>query len=291
MFGCRVQKITVDTGFNCPNRDGTAGVGGCIYCNATGSGSGAFAKGVSVKDQIEIGKKAMIRRYKAKKFLVYFQSYSNTYAPVDQLTQIYGEALDIDGVVGLCIGTRPDCVSESVLDLLADLSRKHLIWLEYGLQSAHDQTLTAINRGHDRAAFKRAVNESHKRGIRTCAHIILGLPGETRAMVRQTARFLADLDIGGVKLHLLYVVKGTPMERLYSQGQYRCLTQDEYVEWTCDVLERLPKNAVVHRLTGDPHLEELVAPEWSLDKRGTLLAIEQRLEERDTRQGQLVQTT
>ena len=288
LFGCRVQKITVDAGLNCPNRDGTVGVGGCIYCNATGSGSGAFAKGVSVREQIEIGKKAMIRRYKAKKFLVYFQSYTNTYAPVDHLAQIYGEALAIDGVVGLCIGTRPDCVSEPTLDLLADLSQKHLIWLEYGLQSAHDSTLSVINRGHDRTAFVRAVKETQARNIRACAHIILGLPGETRQMVRQTARFLTDLDIGGVKLHLLYVVKGTPLEKLHNRGQYRCLTQEEYVEWTCDVLERLPKNAVVHRLTGDPHPDELVAPQWSLDKRGTLSAIEQRLEERKTRQGQLV---
>ncbi len=287
MFGCRVQKITVDAGLNCPNRDGTVGTGGCIYCNATGSG--AFAKDVSVAEQIEIGKKAMIRRYKAKKFLVYFQSYSNTYAPVDHLTQIYQEALAVDGVAGLCIGTRPDCVSEPILDLLADLSRKHLIWLEYGLQSAHDRTLATINRGHDRAAFAWAVREAHARGIRTCAHIILGLPGETRDMVRQTARFLADLDIGGVKLHLLYVVKGTPLERLYSQGKYRCLTQKAYVEWSCDVLERLPKNTVIHRLTGDPHPDELVAPLWSLDKRGTLSAIEQRLEGRDTRQGQLIE--
>lgn len=287
MYGCRVQKITVDAGLNCPNRDGTVGVGGCIYCNATGSGSGAFAKGVSVREQIEMGKKAMIRRYKAKKFLVYFQSYSNTYAPVDHLAQIYREALAIDGVVGLCIGTRPDCVSEQALDLLKDLSQKNLIWLEYGLQSAHDQTLEAINRGHDRATFARAVNEAQNRNIRTCAHIILGLPGETRQMVRQTARFLADLDIDGVKLHLLYVVKNTPLEHLYNQGQYHCLTQEEYVEWSCDVLERLPKNAVVHRLTGDPHPDELVAPQWSLDKRGTLAAIEQHLEKRDTRQGWL----
>lgn len=288
-FGCRVQKITVDAGLNCPNRDGTLGRGGCIYCNATGSGSGAFATGVSVKEQIEIGKTAMIRRYKAKKFLVYFQSYSNTYAPVDQLAKIYNDALSIDGVAGLCIGTRPDCVSEPVLDLLADLSQKNLIWLEYGLQSAHDKTLATINRGHDSAAFARAVKASQKRDIRTCAHIILGLPGETRAMARQTARFLTDLDIDGVKLHLLYVVKNTPMEKLYNQGKYRCLTQEEYVEWTCDVLERLPKTAVIHRLTGDPHPDELVAPQWSLDKRGTLAAIEQRLEDRDTRQGQLAE--
>ncbi len=243
-FGCRVQKITVDAGLNCPNRDGTVGHGGCIYCNATGSGSGAFAKGVSLKEQIEIGKKAMIRRYKAKKFLVYFQSYTNTYAPDDQLAKTYNEALAIDGVAGLCIGTRPDCVSEPILDLLADLSRKHLIWLEYGLQSAHDKTLAVINRGHDSAVFAQAVKQAQARNIRTCAHIILGLPGETRAMVRQTARFLANLDIGGVKLHLLYVVKNTPMEKLYHQGKYRCLTQEEYVEWSCDVLERLPKTAV-----------------------------------------------
>lgn len=285
-FGERVQKITVDAGLTCPNRDGTVGRGGCTYCNALGSGTGDAALGLSVAEQIRRHRGAVARRYKAKKFLVYFQSYSNTYAPVERLRQLYGEALSAtDGIVGLSIGTRPDCVDEPRLALLEELARSHLIWVEYGLQSAHDETLKAIRRGHDLACFERAVAKTRGRGIRICAHVILGLPGEKREHMMTTARTLAGMGVDGVKLHLLYVARGTPLAADYLAGTFRCLDQAEYADLVGEFLSFLPPETIIQRLTGDPHPEELVAPGWSLDKRGTLDLIFQRMTETGIRQG------
>jgi hypothetical protein len=286
-FGVRVHKLTVDAGLTCPNRDGRVGRGGCIYCNAKGSGTGAHARGLSITEQLEAGKAAVARRFKAKKFIAYFQSYSNTDAPLEQLRAMYDEALKVDGIVGLSVGTRPDCVDASVLGLLESYARRTLVWVEYGLQSAHDVTLARINRGHDVATFRQAVLETAGRGILICAHIILGLPGEDAEQMNATADFVARLPIDGVKLHLLYVVRDTPMESLYRSNAYRCLTQEEYVELVCDLLEKLPPRMVIQRLTGDPHRDELVAPQWALAKAETLHLIQQRLAFRDTHQGRL----
>jgi radical SAM protein (TIGR01212 family) len=287
-FGERVHKITVDAGLTCPNRDGTNGTGGCIYCNAKGSGTGAHARGLSITEQLEAGKIPVARRFKARKFVAYFQSFSNTYAPAQRLKAMYDEALAVPDVVGLAIGTRPDCVNDDVLALLEAYARDRLIWIEYGLQSAHDDTLKRINRGHDTAAFTRAVRATAGRGIQICAHIILGLPGESHDMMRASADFIAGLPIDGVKLHLLYVIKGTPMELLLNNGDYRCLEQSAYVDLVCDMIERLPKRMVIQRLTGDPHAHELVAPQWALQKGETLNLIKARLVERDTWQGRNV---
>lgn len=276
-FGCRVQKISVDAGLSCPNRDGTVSTGGCIYCNARGSGTGAYSRGMSITAQLEKGKAFLSKRYKAKKFLAYFQSYSNTYAPVETLQRLYAEALDVPDIVGLSIGTRPDCVDEPKLSLLEHLARDRLIWIEYGLQSACDETLARINRGHNLRCFENAMAATRGRGIHICAHVILGLPGETRDHMRRTAEALAALKIDGVKLHLLYVVKSTPMETLYRSGGYRPLEQAEYVDLVCDFLGRLPPETVIQRVTGDPHREELVAPLWAMDKQGTLRLIHERL--------------
>ncbi len=288
LFGCRVQKITLDAGLSCPNRDGRISSGGCIYCNVRGSGTGADARGLSITAQLIRGKETLGRRYKARKFLAYFQSFSNTYAPLKRLKTLYDEALNVQDVVGLSIGTRPDCINEPVLELLQAYTQRYLIWIEYGLQSAHDATLTLINRGHDLKCFQNAVRATRKRGIQICVHVILGLPGETRSDMLETAHTLAELEIDGLKIHLLYVVKGTRLESLYRQGRFRCLNQAEYVERVCEFLERIPPQVVIQRLTGDPHPEELVAPQWALEKTETLNMIRQVLEERDTRQGQLV---
>jgi len=290
-FGCRVQKITVDAGLRCPNRDGRIATGGCIYCNARGSGTGArsgtgaHAAGKSITEQLLQGKRRLARRYNAKKFIAYFQSFSNTYAPVETLRSLYSEALAVDDVVGLSLGTRPDCIDDAVSDLLAEFNERSLVWLEIGLQSAHNRTLARINRGHDFACFQRAVETAHRHNLQVCAHIILGLPGENAADMQATADALARVGVDGVKLHLLYVIRGTVLESLYRRGQYRCLSQPQYVDRVCDVLERLPASVVVQRLTGDPHPEELVAPQWSLRKRETLERIQRRLEQRATRQG------
>ena len=284
-FGCRVQKISVDAGLTCPNRDGTVGRGGCIYCNQNGSGTGAYASGLSVSQQIRAGKAFLSRRYRAKKFIVYFQSFTNTYAPVETLARLYDEALAVKDVVGLSIGTRPDCVDEAVLSLLESYAKDRLVWIEYGLQSMHDDTLQLIQRGHDFRCFTDAVAQTQGRGIQVCTHLILGLPGEDRKKIHQTANTVAALDIDGVKIHLLYIIKGTPLERLYRQRRYTCLEQKGYVSLVCDVLERLPPDMVIHRLTGDPHREELVAPRWSLNKSQTLNLIRKTMIQRNARQG------
>ena len=288
MFGCRVQKITIDAGFSCPNRDGTVATGGCIYCNDRGSGTGAHAQGLSITEQLLEGKARLAARYKAKKFIAYFQSFSNTYAPVATLKRLYDEALAVEEIVGLFIGTRPDCVDLTVLDLLAGYAADHLVVIEYGLQSAHDSTLALINRGHDAGCFKAAVRETHKKGLKVCAHVILGLPAETRQHAIATARFLGDLGIEAVKIHLLYVIKGTRLETLYRQGGYRCLSQEAYAGLVCDFLDHLPPRVIIQRLTGDPHPAELVAPGWALRKAETLNLIKEKLEQRRTWQGKAV---
>jgi radical SAM protein (TIGR01212 family) len=285
IFGYRVQKITIDAGLTCPNRDGSISHGGCIYCNIRGSGTGAYAKGLSVTRQLTIGKKSLSKRYKAKKFIAYFQSFSNTYAPLQKLKRLYDEALSVEDIVGLSIGTRPDCVDEAVLDLLQQYAKHHLIWIEYGLQSARDETLAFINRGHDVQCFKNAVEKTKNRGIKICAHVILGLPHETRQDMMHTATTIATLGIDGVKLHLLYVVKGTALEAIYRKGEFKCLEQSAYVDLVCDFLERIPAEMVIQRLTGDPHRKELVAPQWALKKTETFNLIQQTLEKRDSWQG------
>ena len=288
-FGCRVQKITIDAGFSCPNRDGTLSTGGCIFCNERGSGTGAHGKNISITEQLVRGKAALFRRYKAKKFIAYFQAFSNTYASIDRLESIYEEALSVPDVVGLSIGTRPDCVDEKVIHLLEGYAKNHLIWLEYGLQSSHDDTLSLINRGHDFHCFEKAVDLSKNRGIMICAHIILGLPGENRSHMLKTAETISKMDIDGLKLHLLYVIKGTHLEKLYQQGGYKCLEQIEYSNIICDFLERIPREVVIQRLTGDPHPEELVAPDWAMKKAETLALIRSTLEKRDTWQGKYLE--
>ena len=283
-FGCRVRKITVDAGLTCPNRDGTVGIGGCIYCNERGSGTGA-SRTLSVGEQIESAKEYMRRRYGVEKYIVYFQSFSNTYAPVSRLERLYGEALAAEDIVGLAIGTRPDCVPEETLDLIGDLGRRTYISLEYGLQSAHDATLARINRGHGFVVFRDAVERTRRRNIDVTVHVILGLPGETKAEMFETARAIGSMGIRGVKIHLLYVVRGTRLHDMFAAGNYTCLTRDAYADIVADFLAILPPDMVIHRLTGDPHRDELVAPEWALDKEANLAAIRRAMEERSIVQG------
>lgn len=285
LYGCRVQKITVDAGLTCPNRDGSLGVGGCIYCNSKGSGTGAARLSVPVSRQIENAKAVLSKRYKAEKFIAYFQSYTNTYAPLPVLKQLYSEALSVRDVVGLSIGTRPDCVPDATLDYLGDLQRSHSIWIEYGLQSAHDRTLERIRRGHSVQDFTDAVQRTRARNIPVCAHVILGLPGESREDMLETARFIASQDIQALKIHLLYVVRGTVLEEWYHRGEYHCLTREEYVSIAGDFLALLPPDMIIQRLTGDPHPDELAAPLWALEKGINLRAIGEYMERAGIYQG------
>ncbi|OQY50220.1 MAG: TIGR01212 family radical SAM protein [Desulfobacteraceae bacterium 4572_89] len=285
LFGQRVQKIAVDAGLSCPNRDGVSSRHGCIYCNSKGSGSGAFSRGLSIKEQIEAGRIGMIKKYKAKKFLVYFQSYTNTYTTCARMEQMYDEAFSCDGIVGMAIGTRPDCVDEEKLSLIQSYCSDYLVWLEYGLQSVHDRTLALINRGHGFREFANAVEMTRGRGINICAHVILGLPGEDRAMMFETARTLAHSGINGVKIHLLYVIKDTPLDRMWQKGKYICMEQEAYVDMVCDFIELLPKYIIIQRITGDPHGEELRAPAWAGRYRETFNMIQSTLEKRDSFQG------
>jgi radical SAM protein (TIGR01212 family) len=284
-FGERVQKITLDAGLTCPNRDGQVGQGGCLYCNARGSGTGAWSRGQSISQQVQEGRTRLGRRYGADKFIAYFQSFTNTYAPIEHLRALYREALDCPGVVGLSVGTRPDCLSDEVLELLADLNKDYLVWLELGLQSAHDATLKRLNRGHNVACFQEAVTRAAARHLETVAHVILGLPGEGPGETAATAAYLAGLPLQGVKIHLLYVTRDAALASLYQSGVYQCLTEGEYVAAVVDFLELLPPRFIIHRLTGDPHPGELLAPEWCLDKTRVLNLIKTEFARRGSRQG------
>jgi len=288
LFGERVQKISLDAGMSCPNRDGTLSRKGCIYCDARGAGTGAFIhENLSIEEQIARSKKFLTARYGARKFIAYFQSFTNTYAAPARLKALYDEAVAQEDVVGLSVATRPDCLDTEKLDLLASYGRGVLVWLELGLQSSHDQTLTRINRGHDASCFEKAVRMARLVGLPVCAHVILGLPGENRQMMLHTARYLSGLPVAGVKIHLLYVVKGTPLAALFEKGRLRCLDQETYANLVVDFLERLPPRMVIHRLTGDPPKTELLAPLWAKDKTKTLNLIKSILEKRNTHQGRL----
>jgi len=284
-FGIKVQKISLDAGFTCPNRDGKVGYGGCIYCHNPGFVAATPHRSKKIREQIEIAMiSAKKRRFKGK-FLAYFQAYSNTYAPVDTLKQLYDEALEDDEIVGLSVGTRPDCVSEEVLSLLERYALRYLVWIEYGLQSAHDKTLKLINRGHDFKCFRDAVKRTRDRGIYICAHVILGLPGEDEEKMYETIRILSDLKIDGIKLHHLQVVKQTVLEDRYRNGGIRVFSRDEYISLVCNIIERLPSGMVIHRLMGDVRPGLLVAPDWKMPKTEIIARVDKELERRNTYQG------
>ena len=288
IFGERVQKISLDAGLGCPNRDGAISNRGCIYCDSRGSGTGALINhGLSIDEQVIRARERIKKRYRSWKFIAYFQSFTNTYAPLSHLKTLYDQALGHKGMVGLSVGTRPDCVDMDVMRLLASYQTDHLVWIEYGLQSAHDITLERINRGHDVACFNRSVFMADQCGLNVCVHVILGLPGEDREMMLQTAEFISGLPIHGVKIHLMYVVNNTELARLYQKGEFRCLEREEYVELVVDFLELLPPGMVIQRLTSDPVRSELVAPSWARDKPGTLGLIREALERRNSWQGRL----
>jgi len=287
-FGCRVHKISVDAGFGCPNRGGGRSPDGCLFCDPGGSGATGIRRQVGVAAQLDAGKEVMSRKYKAGRYLAYFQPFSNTYAAVSRLRQLYDEALGVTDVVGLMVGTRPDCVAEDVMELLEEYHRRTYFWLELGLQSIHDATLARLGRGHDAATFLDAYARAKRRNLRVCVHVILGLPGESRREMLATVEFLGRMQVDGIKLHLLHVLDNTPLGRLYRKEGFEILEQQTYVEIVADALELLPPATLIHRLTGDGPREQLLAPLWSLNKWEVLNAIDAELERRGTVQGSRV---
>jgi len=285
VFGESVRRIPIDAGFDCPNRDGTLGREGCLYCNNQGFSPGAREVRRSVGEQVRAAAARHMARGRAEKFIAYFQAFTNTYASVEVLRARYDEALAIPEVVGLAIGTRPDCVPEEVLDLIAGYASRWLVWVEYGLQSARDATLSQIGRGHDFASFVDAVERTRRRRIRVCAHVILGLPGEGWRDMMYTAEQLAALGVEGIKLHNLHVLAGSPVERAFRAGEVRLLTMDEYVGLVCDVLERMRPLTVVQRLVSSAPDPFLVAPRWCREKSLFLRKVREEFARRGTVQG------
>ncbi|MDA8125348.1 MAG: TIGR01212 family radical SAM protein [Deltaproteobacteria bacterium] len=282
-FGCRVHKLPIDAGFTCPNRDGSVAVGGCIYCDSRGSALRMAGPLPTVAEQLRRGKAHY--RPGAEKFVAYFQTYTNTYGPVEKLKSLYDEALAEEDVIGLSIGTRPDCVPDETLALIRSYGAKAHVWLEFGLQSLQDRTLREINRGHDAAAFFDAVQRAAGGPILLCVHLIVGLPGESRAEILETARTIAGLPIDGIKIHSLLALAGTELGERYKRGEIPMLSRDEYVETVCDILEILPPEMVVQRLTADGYREIFLGPEWATNKLAVLNAIDGELKRRDSWQG------
>jgi len=284
-FGCKVYKLPIDAGFTCPNRNGQAAVGGCIYCDGRGSKLRQAGPLPSVTEQIEKGKAYYTVHRQAGKFIAYFQTFTNTYGSLEHLRRLYDEALASPDVLGLSIGTRPDCVPNAVLDLLEKYAKTRHVWLELGLQSIHDRTLTFLNRGHDRETFIGAVDRVQGRGINLCVHIIVGLPGETRQDILETARVLAGLPIQGIKIHALLALQGTALGNMYENGAITLISKEEYVTTVCDILEILPPESVIQRLTADGYKDIFLGPAWAVNKMDVLNSIDRELKRRQTWQG------
>ena len=283
-FGVKVYKITLDAGFSCPNRDGTISTGGCIFCDEGGSFSQAHSNLLSIEEQIEEGVKTLSARFKAQKFMSYFQAYSNTYKPVKELEKIYNASLCREDIVGLSIGTRPDCIDDEKLDLIAGYKDDYYTWIEYGLQSIHDKTLRKINRGHDFDCFLKAYEKTKERGINVCVHVIFGL-WESHDEIMQTAQKLAQLGVDGVKIHMLCALENTKLADMYSRGEIDFMSEDEYIQTVCDFLEYLPKTTTIHRLAGNGLKKNLIAPCWLGAKMDCLNKIDRELMKRNSFQG------
>ncbi len=257
-FNKKVYKITLDAGLYCPNRDGTISFGGCLFCDEVGSYSRCNQK-ISIKDQIQASIEKLSAQFKAEAFIAYFQSYSNTYANVEKLKKIYDSVFEFDKIVSIAIGTRPDCVDEEKLDLISSYPEP---WVEYGLQSAKDETLKFLNRGHDFECFKNAVIKTKEKGIKVCAHIILGLPNENKKDMMETAKKLADLNIDSIKIHMLTILKDSPLAKMYFENPFYLMDMEQYSEIVCDILEILPKTCNIQRIAGSGYSETTICPKW-----------------------------
>ena len=283
-FGRRVQRLSLNAGFTCPNRDGKISREGCIYCNDEGFSPFARTR-LSLEQQIRQSIIYARNRYKAEKFIAYFQNATNTYAPLDKLKKAYNTIREFPDIVGLYISTRPDCVDEKRLDLIASFRKDYEVWIEYGLQSAHDRTLKFINRGHIFHDFVKAAEMAVERKIKVGAHVILGLPGETQADILSTAQKLAKMPVSGIKFHMLHVLKDTKLERYYNEGKIKLLSFNKYVECVCDFLETISPVCVIFRIISDAKDDFLIAPKWINRKSEVINAVNNEFKRRGTKQG------
>lgn len=284
-FGQKVFKISLDAGFSCPNRDGTISKLGCVFCSERGSGDFAGDRQFSISKQFEDIKKMMNKKWKSGKYIAYFQAYTNTYADVSILKKKYDEALMQDDVVAMAIATRPDCLSEDVLDLLEHYNKKTYLWVELGLQTINDKTARLINRGYNLNVLEESLEKLRKRGIDVVVHTIFGLPGESKEDMLKTIDYIAHKDIKGIKIHLLHLMKDTPLVNLYDSGKLNFLDEKQYIDLICESITRLPKDIVIHRLTGDAPRDLLIEPKWSLKKWEILNEIDGNMEKKNLYQG------
>lgn len=284
-FGEKVFKISLDGGFSCPNRDGKISSGGCLFCSERGSGDFAGDREFSITKQFIDIKEMMAHKWKSGKYIAYFQAYTNTYAPIEELREKYEEALKQESVVAMAIATRPDCLDDDVLDLLEEINNRVYLWIELGLQTCNDETAKLINRGYKLEVFEGAMRRLKERNIDVVVHDILGLPGETKEDMLKTINYIAHSGAKGIKLHLLHLMEHTPMVKLYKQGKLEFLSQEDYVELITKGITLIPKDMVVHRLTGDAPRNLLIGPMWSLKKWEVLNSIDKTMEENDLWQG------
>jgi radical SAM protein (TIGR01212 family) len=280
-YGRRLDKICIDGGFTCPNRDGKCGYGGCIFCGERGSGEW-LDKNEGIR---ETAKRVIERGHGDEKYVAYFQNFTNTYAPIEVLKERYDSALISDRIVALAIGTRPDCIDEDVCRLLATYTEKYDVWVELGLQSANDETAEIINRGYKTEQFEKAVKLLEKYGIWVVAHVIVGLPGETDKDVLNTVDYLKRFSLFGIKIHSIYVTEGTLLAKMYREKRYTPPTLDEFCDVCVEIIARLPKSWIIHRLTGDAPKDLLIAPEWNADKNAIYDALRTRMKAQNVRQG------
>ena len=284
-FNTKVSKISLNGGFSCPNKDGTKGRGGCIYCSNSGSGDFAGNPKDSIKKQFEDIKNIMNNKWQNTKYIAYFQANTNTYASVDKLKELYEEALKQDNVIGLNIATRSDSIEDDCLEYLKELNKRTYLTIELGLQTIKEETIKLINRGDTLEDFINCVNKLRKENINVVVHIINGLPYETKEDMINTVKFLSKLDIQGIKIHMLHIIKGTKLEELYNKEHFHVLTKEEYIDIVCDQLEYLNENIVINRITGDPVKEDLIEPKWLLKKFVVLNDIDKEMKKRDIYQG------
>jgi len=284
-FGEKVFKISLDGGFSCPNRDGKISNGGCLFCSERGSGDYAGDRELSITKQFNDIKEMMAHKWKSGKYIAYFQAYTNTYAPIDELRRKYEEALNQEGVVAIAIATRPDCLDDEVLDLLEEINSRVYLWIELGLQSSNDITALKINRGYKLEVFEKAMKNLKERNIDVVVHDILGLPGETKEDMLKTIDYIAHSGVRGIKFHLLHLMRQTPMVKVYEKGELEFLSQEDYIDLITKGIAMLPKEMVVHRLTGDAPRELLIGPMWSLKKWEVLNSIDKALQDNDLWQG------